>query len=117
MIVMGIRFKGQRVPDRELKEIWNRHYFHTIFPDVEAWILAPQEFLTAVGEVRKRPGHVDTTVAEYGHLMPDNKIWAYLAYSSQGHPHVILVRNDSPRPLEEDLEHEFEHLHKLLRKG
>jgi hypothetical protein len=96
---------AKSIPTKLLSSVWKR-ISDKPFPDVYAFTLKDNEFLSMLDLFQKQTGVIDTRVNEYGVDFPDKFIEA-CSFEFKGHM-VILVKQTVP--LVDALEHELRHV-------
>jgi uncharacterized protein with von Willebrand factor type A (vWA) domain len=99
----------RKIPEENLKKIWDSKFSNKPFPQVKAFILRDRDFNKLLEKLQKSKHIRDTQVREWGNLDPNVVSTAFMFPSEEGL--MIIVRQTSPYPLNEDLEHELKHIH------
>ncbi len=97
---------AKSVSTKRLRSVW-KSISDKPFPDVYAFVLEDNEFLSTLNLLRKQAGVVDTRVKEYGVDFP-NKFIEACTFEFRGHWIVLVKQSVS---LNDSLEHELRHIH------
>jgi BirA family biotin operon repressor/biotin-[acetyl-CoA-carboxylase] ligase len=100
----------KEVPQATLRRIWPKSFSSKPFPKVQAFILKPEPFLETLDLLTKTWHIKDDRISEYGFWVSNSKAAAFAFYADGEECLVILVRENSPFPLEKDLKHELRHV-------
>jgi hypothetical protein len=103
---------AKSVSNKILRSVWGK-ISDKPFPDVYAFTLEENEFLSTLGLLQKQNKVIDTRVKEYG-IKVDNKFIEAYTFRFKGH-FVIFVKQTVP--LVNALEHELEHVASWNFKG
>ena len=93
------------VPKRILRSVWGK-ISDKPFPDVYAFTLEENEFLSTLELLQKQNKVIDTRIKEYG-IKVDNKFIEACTFKFKGH-FVVFVKQTVP--LFDALEHELRHV-------
>ena len=97
---------AKSISTKRLRNVWKRISDKPL-PDVYAFVLEDNEFLSTLNLLRKQAGIVDTRVREYGVDFP-NKFVEACTFKFKGH-WVVLVKQSVS--LNDALEHELRHIY------
>lgn len=100
----------KEIPQATLRRIWQKCFSSKPFPKAQAFILKPEPFLETLDLLTKTWHIKDDRVSEYGFWVSNSKAAAFAFYADGEECFVILMRENSPFPLEKDLEHELRHI-------
>jgi hypothetical protein len=73
--------------------------------------VSAQQLVDFIHTLREAATYIDTRVSEYGEWIADTEICAFTAHNLDRDLFIVLRRFDSRTSLDEDLRHEFQHIH------
>jgi hypothetical protein len=94
----------------EIRAMWHKMYPTRRIPRIRGFILSDGEFDKAINLLLSSGAVVDTSETEYGHQVSVSDHSAYVFYADMNKTHIVLIRATSGFTVEEDLEHELEHV-------
>ena len=103
---------AKSVSNKILRSVWGK-ISDKAFPDVYAFTLEENEFLSTLELLQKQDKVIDTRVKEYGERV-DNKFIEACTFRFEGH-FVVFVKQTVP--LVDALEHELRHIASWNFKG
>jgi len=98
----------EKIPLSRLKKIWKSKFSDKPFPNVRAFILEENEFIKTLQRLHESPCFKDTRIIEWGRKTPLDKISGCVFQMDTA---IILVKQNSPYPIDDDLEHELRHIY------
>jgi len=103
----GLNFNGHRIPDTRLLKIWNTFFSNKPFPQVKAYLMRDRDFHKFLEKLLRDGLVINYGLREWG----DNsiKFTTAVCFDTVNGP-LILVKQGSQYPLDEDLKHELQHI-------
>ena len=104
---------GEKISKTRLRHIWHQLYPKKSLPKILAFVVSKERFFNVMDQVREHhikysdPNYIETCIKqEWGKIVEAS---AFVINTDIGY--LVLIRSDSPYPLEEDLKHELKHIH------
>jgi hypothetical protein len=100
----------KKIPNSQIKQIWQKEYPGKRMPKVEGYILPPKDFRSTVQSFRKDNRKAEKK--EYGHNLSLNKTVGAVFRDPSSKSFVIIRHEKATGPVSRTVRHELRHIAK-----
>jgi hypothetical protein len=102
-------FKGEQIPDRRLRRIWDKKFSDKPYPNVKAYKLRRRHYIRLNDILTHELNIPSGDMKEYGYI--PKGVSDALVLNTNEDEYIVYAREDSLEPLDASLEHELRHIY------